>query len=108
MSLTNLTMKEMLSETSENAAPEYVMDFLEVQFHLSDYESKKQLYLLLMTSKNDEYLQHLENSYTLVNFWKNMYLCVILKYQSSEHFKTERESGKCMNNCLNKIHATAC
>ena len=104
----NLTMEEMLSKSSETAVPEFVTDFLQVHFHLKKYEASKKLYLSLMAIKKDDFLTHLENSYTLVNFWKNMYLCVILKYQSSEHFKTEKESGKCMNNCLNKIHATAC
>ena len=96
MSQTNLTMKEMFSETSENAGPKSVMEFLEVHFHLSKYESKKKLYLSLMTTKKDDFLKHLENSYALVNFWKNMYLSVISKLdRSSEQFSTEKESGKC-------------
>ena len=89
----NSTMEEMLSETSETAVPKFVTDFLEVHFHLKKYEAAKQLYLSLMAIKKDDFLTHLEKSYTLVNFWKNMYLGVITKLDKPlEQIKTERES----------------
>ena len=88
----NLTMEEMLSKSSETAVPEFVTDFLQVHFHLKKYEASKKLYLSLMAIKKDDFLTHLENSYTLVNFWKNMYLGVATKLgQPVEQIKTETE-----------------
>ena len=102
ITMSKINLKEMLNETSETAVPEYVTDFLEAHLRLSQYESKKQLYLSLMASKKDDILIHLKNSYYMVNFWRNLYLNVISKLDQSaidKEFKSGCELGRYQHNC---------
>ena len=57
--------------------PEFISDFLKAHLNLSQYESMKKFYSQQMTNNNDVILQHLEKSYALANFWRNIYLFMV-------------------------------
>ena len=67
----------MFNETTETAMPEFISDFLKAHLNLSQYESMKKFYSQQMTNNNDVILQHLEKSYALANFWRNIYLFMV-------------------------------
>ena len=81
----NLTIKEMLNGDCSAPVPQDIADFIEQQFHLSDFESRKHNYLTLMTIKKTDLLDHLKTAYHLIEFWKNLFLGMITEANSKQH-----------------------
>ena len=85
----NRSIKDMLNGENCSSAPQDVLEFLESQFDLENYEKTKTSYLSLMTVKNDKLLSHLKTSYHIAEFWKHMYLTEINLVDSKPVVKTE-------------------
>ena len=85
----NQTIKNMLNGEYLTSVPPEVLEFLESQFDLKNYEKVKTGYLSLMTVKQDKLLLHLKTSYHIAEFWKNMYLTEITHANCKPMIKME-------------------
>ena len=82
---------------NDDLIPEPLNDFLEHNFDLSEFRARKDVYLMLMNNKKNDFLKHLRESYRLINFWRFLILGVI------EEFKSIPGASKTLSRATEKI-----
>ena len=73
----NINIAEILNGEYNTPLPQDVLDYIEHKFHLSNFESKKKMYLSLMTVEKNDLLDHLRIAYDLITFWRSLFLGMV-------------------------------
>ena len=74
---------------NESFVPEYDIpvpksldEFLELNFDMNEFQARKGVYLVLMNTKKNDYLRHLQESYALISFWRFLFLGLNAEFKS--------------------------
>ena len=88
-----LTLKEAflrMSSDKDDEMPKLVKDFLRRHYDMSQFKSRKRRYLLLKLKGENEFLDHLALSYSLINFWVYLFRSI---FEESEVNQSRLESA---------------
>ena len=107
-----LTLKEAflrMSSDKDDEMPKLVKDFLRRHYDMSQFKSRKRRYLLLKLKGENEFLDHLALSYSLINFWVYLFRAMFDESQvnqsrlesavNSFREKMRVKSGECLTVC---------
>ena len=73
---------EYLAPEDDIPVPKPLDEFLEHNFKITDFQARKEDYLVLINTKENDYLRHLQESYTLINFWQFLFLGLNTEFKS--------------------------
>ena len=74
--------EDAFSADVDDATVEPINAFLEQNFDISQFNARKGVYLMLMNTKPNDILKHLNEAYALLNFWRFMFLRLIAEIQN--------------------------
>ena len=77
-----LAWTEMLADFGDESLPSEVMLFLEKTLQISEFKSCKQTFEEVGELPSDQIDIHLRTSYSLINFWKNLYISSVVNVNS--------------------------
>ena len=73
---------EYLAPEDDIPVPKPLDEFLEHNFKITDFQARKEDYIVLINTKENDYLRHLQESYTLINFWQFLFLGLNTEFKS--------------------------
>ena len=101
-----------MSSERDDEMPKLVKDFLRRHYNMSQFKSRKKRYLLLKLREENEFLNHLALSYSLINFWVYLFRAMFEESQINQsrletaldgfREKMRVKSGEC-SLCLMKV-----
>ena len=79
MTSREIKWSKMLQELDDGFVPKDVINYLEKAVGLSNFESKRKILSRGDNLSNDDLAEHVATAHSLINFWKNMYICASAK-----------------------------